>query len=130
LIPAEISKNRKDEVVTVSDDLKELFLELKIDQFPGGHYLFSDDLKPGKKHRHSKQFNDHWDKMKKVLKLPKQYQFYSLKDTGITNLFRSGLDSISIRDQARHYNISITDTYTPKDIQEANEKIKSNTKKF
>jgi len=130
LIPAEVSKNRKNETVTVSDDLKELFFELKINKYPSNYYLFSDDCEPGANYRSSKQFNDRWDKMKKVLKLPKQYQFYSLKDTGITNLFRSGLDSLSIRDQARHYNISITDTYTPRDIQEANEKIKVNSKGF
>jgi len=130
LVPGEISKNRKDETVTISDDLKDLFLELKTDQFPGSHYLFSDELKPGKKYRASKQFTDRWNKMKKALKLPKEYQFYSLKDTGITNLFYSGVDSISIRNQARHYNIAITDTYTPKDIHEANEKIKANSRGF
>jgi len=129
-IPSEISKNRKDDVVTIPDYLKKLLLELKIDQCKSNDYLFSDNLEPGKKYRHPKQFNDRWDKMKKALKLPKEYKFYSLKDTGITELLRSGVDTISVRDQARHYNISMTDIYTPHDIQEANEKIKSNSKKF
>jgi integrase len=131
LIPAEASKNRSSATVTIPDTLKELFLDLQINQYPGAYYLFSDGCKPGASFREEKQFRDYWNNhVKKDLKLPSQYKFYSLKDTGITDLFRSGVDSLSIRDQARHYNISITDTYTPRDIQEANEKIKSNTKKF
>lgn len=32
-------------------------------------------------------------------------------------------DTITVRDQARHADILMTDTYTPHDIQEANELI-------
>ncbi len=131
LVDAEVSKNRNSAVVTIPDYLKELFLELDIDKYPCDYFLFSEGCKPGAKFREEKQFRDYWNNhVKKDLELPDAYKFYSLKDTGITDLFRNGIDSLSIRDQARHYNISITDTYTPHDIQEANEKIKSNTKKF
>ncbi len=131
LVNAEVSKNRSSAVVTIPDYLKELFLELDIDKYPGNYFLFSNDCRPGAKFREEKQFRDYWNShVRKDLQLPPEYKFYSLKDTGITDLFRSGVDSLSIRDQARHYNISITDTYTPHDIQEANEKIKSNTKIF
>lgn len=34
-------------------------------------------------------------------------------------------DVLSVRDQARHSSILMTDTYTPHDIQKANEIIKS-----
>jgi integrase len=130
LVQKKFSKNRKTESPTIPDDLKELFLELKIKEYPGNYYLFSDDCMPGKEYKHSKQFRDHWDKMKKVLELPKEYQFYSFKHTGITDLIKCGVDLISVRDQARHYDISITNEYIPEGSQEANEKIKSNTKKF
>ena len=55
------------------------------------------------------------------MKMTARYKFYSLKDTGITNMIRSNTDIISVRDQARHSSILITDIYTPKDIKEANE---------
>ena len=68
------------------------------------------------------QFRDFWNNhLRKELKLPKQYKFYSLKDTGITNMLRANTDVLSVRDQARHSSILITDIYTPKDIQAANE---------
>lgn len=58
------------------------------------------------------------------LKLSAQYKFYSLKDTGITNMLRH-YDVLSVRDQARHSSILMTDIYTPHDIQEANDLIKN-----
>ena len=58
--------------------------------------------------------------MRKDLKFSDRYKFYSLKDTGITNMLRANTDVLSVRDQARHSSILITDIYTPKDIREAN----------
>ena len=50
--------------------------------------------------------------MKKALELPAQYKFYSLKDTGITDLIRANTDLLSVRDQARHHSLQMTDLYT------------------
>lgn len=61
--------------------------------------------------------------MRPGIGLAKEYKFYSLKDTGITNMLRAKTDILSVRDQARHSNIAITDTYTPKDIADANEML-------
>ena len=35
-------------------------------------------------------------------------------------MLRARIDNISVRDQARHYSILITDIYTPRDIEQAN----------
>lgn len=40
-------------------------------------------------------------------------------------MLRANTDVLSVRDQARHSSILITDIYTPKDIQKANEYIKN-----
>jgi integrase len=134
LIPGDVSKNRTTAVITIPKPLQELFFELKIDQYPKDYYLFSDNYSPGKKFRSEKQFRDYWNKHLrrdlKDLKLNPTYKFYSLKDTGITDLLRNNVDVISVRDQARHHSIFITDTYTPHDIQQANDIIKSNVKVF
>lgn len=42
------------------------------------------------------------DPDEKDLDLPSEYKFYSLKDTGITDLIKDRTDLLSIRDQARH----------------------------
>ena len=116
------TKNGEDAVVTVPDHVMKLMIELGVLEQPGDWYVFSDNFKPGRTHRDEKQFRDYWNNhLRKALKLPKQYKFYSLKDTGITNMLRANTDVLSVRDQARHSSILITDIYTPKDIQSANE---------
>ena len=119
-----ISKNRKDGVITLPTKVINLMLDLKIFDSPNDYYLFSDNMRPGKVERSEKMFRDWWSRhIRKDLKLPVKYKFYSLKDTGITNMLRH-YDVLSVRDQARHSSILMTDIYTPHDIQEANDLIK------
>lgn len=115
------TKNRQDAVLTLPDHIVRLMAELKVFDHPSQDYLFSDGCRPGKVWRDSKQFRDYWNHhVRKDLKLPKEYKFYSLKDTGITNMLRANTDPLSVRDQARHSSLLITNTYTPLDIKEAN----------
>ena len=121
LLHGDVAKNWQDAVVTLPKHVIELMLDLDVFQSPGSYYLFSDDFKPGKDFRSEKCFRDYWLKIRKDLKFSDRYKFYSLKDTGITNMLRANTDVLSVRDQARHSSILITDMYTPKDIKQANE---------
>ncbi len=124
LLHGDHTKNGEDAVVTVPDHVMRLMVELGVLEKPGDWYLFSDGFKPGAIRRDEKQFRDYWNHhVRKGLNLPSQYKFYSLKDTGITNMLRANTDVLTVRDQARHSSILITDIYTPKDIQAANELI-------
>ena len=115
------TKNRHDAVLTLPDHIVKLMIELSIFDYPGNYYLFSEHCMPGKEWHDSKQFRDYWNyHVRRNLKLPAEYKFYSLKDTGITNMLRANTDPISVRDQARHSSLLITNTYTPLDIKEAN----------
>ena len=97
-------------------------LELKIFNNPSNYYLFSDHFAPGLDRKSEKAFRDYWHHhVRKALKMTDRYKFYSLKDTGITNMLRANTDILTVRDQARHSSILITDIYTPKDIQSANQ---------
>lgn len=129
-IPDEISKNKKDAIITLPAKVIHLMLDLKIFDNPTEYYLFSDGFKPGSNQRTEKQFRDYWSHhVRKPLKFPDKYKFYSLKDTGITNMLRH-YDVLSVRDQARHSSILMTDIYTPHDIMQANELIKNYEGKF
>lgn len=120
-----ISKNKKDGTITLPVKVIHLMLDLNIFASPSSYYLFSDGFTPGKNKVSEKVFRDYWARyVRKDLKLPDTYKFYSLKDTGITDMLRHQ-DVLSVRDQARHSSILMTDTYTPHDIQKANEVIKS-----
>jgi integrase len=129
-IPEDISKNRKSAVVTLPEKVLKLMIDNGVFNYPGDYYLFSDNYKPGKEYRNEKQFRDYWTRyIRKDLKFPANYKFYSLKDTGITNMLRK-YDTITVRDQARHADILMTDTYTPHDIQKANDLIKKHESIF
>lgn len=121
LIHGDVAKNWQDAVVTLPMHVIDLMLELEVFKHPGSYYLFSDGFRPGREYRSEKQFRDYWHQhVRRDLKFSDRYKFYSLKDTGITNMLRANTDVLSVRDQARHSSILITDIYTPKDIRQAN----------
>lgn len=123
-IPAEISKNKKDAVVTIPTKLKEI-MRFHLEKGKQEDYLFSkENFMPGKDPVAPKKVSDTWTKMRKELKIKDVYQFYSLKDTGITELFLLNVPTIKIRDQARHYDIKVTESYTPRNYT-ADETIKN-----
>lgn len=125
-IPEDNSKNRKSAIVTVNVKILELMIDLGIFSHPGDYYLFGSGYMPGKEYRSEKQFRDYWNHyVRKNLNFPSIYKFYSLKDTGVTTMLKQKIDNISVRDQARHSSILMTDTYTPHDIQEANPVIEA-----
>lgn len=112
-IPAECSKNKKRQSVTVPKKVLKYILELGIFSEPIQYYIFSDGLRPGRNEIDPKIFRDHWGKLRKPLGLRKEWKFYSLKDTGITEMLKSHkVQTIEVRDQARHSSLSITDIYT------------------
>lgn len=116
------TKNHNDALLTMPDHVLKLMIDLHIFDSPGNYYLFSDGFAPGPERRSEKCFRDYWHHhVRKNLKMSDRYKFYSLKDTGITNRLRANTDILSVRDQARHSSILITDIYTPKDIQNANQ---------
>ena len=130
-VPGEVAKNRQDAVVTLPDKVLKLMLELEIFKNSGSYYLFSNKMRPGKEYRQDKQFRDYWTHhVRKALRFPPEYKFYSLKDTGITDLIRDNADLLSVRDQARHHSLLMTDIYTPHDIEQANEFIRKREAEF
>ena len=119
-ISEDISKNRQTAYVTLPTKVAALMIDLDVFSSPSSDYLFGEDFRPSAEFRDSKQFRDYWTRyIRKDLKFPESYKLYSLKDTGITDMLRK-YDSITVRDQARHADILMTDTYTPHDIQKAN----------
>ncbi|MGB5941261.1 MAG: site-specific integrase [Leeuwenhoekiella sp.] len=119
-IPGSISKNKKDDVVTIPAALMP-YLADHLNGAVNNDFLFGQHFKPGARGLQPKKISDTWAKMRDKLGFKKEYQFYSLKDTGITQLFHLGLPLIKIRDQARHHDIKITEGYTPRNYQRDND---------
>lgn len=120
-IDAEISKNKKSAVVTIPAPILELMADLDFFNAPTSSYIFSSGFRPGPKFCRERAYRDYWNTaIVPALKFPKEYKFYSLKDSGITGMLRAGLDALSVKEQARHSSLQITDAYTPQDIRDAN----------
>lgn len=115
-ISGEQSKNKTAATVTIPNKLKEL-LELYlqgVDINDCNTYLFDCNFNPGIEKLTPSKINHRWTKYRKKMKLGKEFKFYSLKDTGITDLLIAGVPSIKVRDQARHSSLKITELYTPR----------------
>lgn len=112
IIRSEISKNKKEETVTIPNEIVP-FLAKHLQKANNSDFVFSNnEFKPGINQLTPKKISDYFTKIRKILGLPKAIKFYSWKDTGITELFEAGLPSIKIRNQARHYDLKITEIYT------------------
>lgn len=126
IVRGEISKNGKTQTVTMPENVQEIIHAAKVWEFPQTDYLISaDNFGPGPVKLDPKRFRDRWAHMRKELKLNSEYQFYSLKDSGITNLLNKGFSTLEVRDQARHSSIAITDQYTDKRNTKPNNDIRN-----
>ena len=109
-VSSTISKNRRDGMVGLNDELIRLMLDLKTFDSPSHYYLFGRNFQPAEKKTDARVFREYFTKIRIPLKFPKSYQFYSLKDSGIRDL--ANAEGIVIaRDQARHSDISTTNKY-------------------
>lgn len=113
-IPKEISKNKRDEFVTIPDEFKPVIAKHILNCDPNDFLFSSNKFLPGEKKMSLGRISRKWERLRTKLNFKKEYQFYSLKDTGITDLLNAGIPAIKVRDQARHYDIKITELYTPR----------------
>lgn len=112
VVRGECSKNRRTQTVTVPKKVLMYAIELGVLSAPGDDFIFSEKLRPGSVEIDPKIFRDHWEKLRKALQLKKEWKFYSLKDSGVTEMLEGNVATIAVRDQARHSSIAITDIYT------------------
>jgi len=108
----EVSKNGKRRVVPMTREIEELLLRMNVHRAPLEHYLFSSNQKPGKKQVSARYYRNIWGKLRKKFDLPKEMQQYSLRDTGITEMLKHGVDPLSVKQLADHYSLSMTTIYS------------------
>ena len=109
-LPGKFAKNRKRQEVTVPKKVLKLMIDLGVFESPSQYYLFGPDLAPSSEQIAVNRFRQEWAKLRKTMGWPDAYQFYSLKDSGISdNIDRYGL--LAARDQARHADAATTNRY-------------------
>lgn len=124
------SKNKKAAHVTIPNQLKEHLEEHLKDTIKTDFLFSNDNYLPGVKQLSPSKVTKRWALMRTELNLDSNIHWYSLKDSGITDLLRSGVPLISVRDQARHHSSAQTDAYTPKDLRNADQNIQVSNVKF
>jgi len=130
LVRSESAKNGKSRVVTIPGYVIAYLDAMKVREYPEGYFLVSEGFRPGKAQLGEKKISDAWLKMRRDLSMPDAYQFYSLRDTGITQMLVDGIPAHQVRDQADHFSLAITDVYTRHGKNKANPLIMTGTTPF
>ena len=112
LLRADDAKDHDNRMYAIPDEIMLYLTKLK--ELPKDRYIFSTDYKPGICLKDSRYSGRTWDNMRKVLGFSKYYTFYSLKDTGITELLNSGVPAKIVQQLAGHSSIEMTEKYAHK----------------
>lgn len=124
-VSEDFSKNKRSAKVALNDTLLQLMTELGVTSAPADYFLFGRNFKPSPNRCHADQYNRRWKKMREALGWSEEYQFYSLKDSGIRDLANEQ-GVVVARDQARHSDVSTTNRY----IQENSMLVHSEVRQF
>lgn len=74
-------------------------------------YLFGPGYSPNAKPIRYQNFREDWTRMRKALRLPEEMQLYSLRDTGINEMLKGGIDPLTVMQHADHHDLSMTTRY-------------------
>lgn len=109
-VDASVSKNKRDGKVGLNEEIIKLMAELEVFKHDADCYLFGNHLYTSRTKGDSEMFRREWIKMRDALNWSDEFQFYSLKDSGIRDLAnKEGI--VVARDQARHTDVGTTNKY-------------------
>ena len=113
-VSASIAKNDSDSYRTIPNDLVPVLRAL--DYSDPERYLFADhdgwDFRPGVKMVCSRKIAKYWDAVvRPACGFGMNVKFYSLKDSGITNMLTDGVPVNLVQQQADHSSIAMTAVY-------------------
>ena len=111
--------------MALNDRIIKLMLDLGIFSHPNEHYIFGKGFMPSPEPMHTNNIRIRFSQMRKSLGWPMDYQFYSLKDSGIRD-FANTQGIVVAKEQARHSDISVTNLY----LEWRDRKVNEDTKHF
>ncbi|MDR2906980.1 MAG: site-specific integrase [Bacteroidales bacterium] len=115
-IPANVAKNGKSRDVAMPDYIAMEVLSLGLDKIPADYYVFSDKFRPGKIKKNTRDIGRYWQHLRTELNIPSNISFYSLKDSGITDLLNAGVPTKVVQHHADHSSIAMTEKYDHKNF--------------
>lgn len=109
-MPEDITKNGCRRNAPLSPELCER-LRLHTKGCAADMFIFGENWKPAKTAITSKAYRKQWAAMRKKLDLPEEMQLYSLRDTGIFDKLKSGIDPLTVMQAADHHDLAMTTRY-------------------
>lgn len=133
-VSEDIAKNDHSSIRTIPNAMISYVKDLDLNQ-SSDYYLFSFDkaqkFVPGIKIAEGREIARYWsDVVRRRLNWPMELQFYSLKDTGITNMLADGIAPNFVQGQADHSSLDMTSIYAAKRTTVSQEQIKNNSAAF
>jgi len=107
-----VSKNDKERIVPMTQDLIEDFTKLNLQCYSSNCYVFGKDTETSKIKMKDNYMHKYWGRMRKKLNLPKEMQQYSLRDSGMFEMIKGGIDPLSVKQLADHHSLEMTAIYT------------------
>lgn len=117
-LSGEQTKNKKPRDVVIPDFaagiITEWYCENKYNKLPSRYFLFSNrfSFTAGKVQNDSRTSTRAWQRLRKELNLPEEYQLYSLRDTGITDMLYSNITPKAVQMHADHHSLEMTEIYS------------------
>lgn len=109
-MPAAITKTGYSRNAVLSKDLC-LRLASHVARSKSSDYVFGSDWLPDAAPISDKAFRKNWTKMRNAIGLPEEMQLYSLRDTGIFDKIKSGIDPLTVMQAADHHDLQMTTRY-------------------
>lgn len=109
VVPAGISKNKKQSAVVVPNNCARVMQELRVDLLPGDYYLVGKSLMPGRTPTHVNRLHEAWKGFCQRYDL--QHTLYNLKHTGCGMAVEQGINIRDIQLQLRHHSLDMTQQY-------------------
>jgi len=126
----DVAKNGKARTVPMTPDLIEDFTKLHLQNYAPNCYVFGENFEPSKTKLTDFNMHKYWAKMRTELQLPKEMQQYSLRDSGIFEMLKKGIDPLSVKQLADHHSLEMTTIYANHVDPHLQEVIVNNAPKF
>lgn len=123
------AKNHKTRKATIPNVMMELITEL-VKDVKKDQYVFGSGYVGSNKKGNEGTIGRTWITMRKKLGISDKIQFYSLRDTGIIQKLKDGLDVYDVMNLADHSSIEITNGYIKKSREEGNLKAMETISEF
>ncbi|NQT76187.1 MAG: site-specific integrase [Bacteroidetes bacterium] len=126
VVKGSIAKNHNTRYAPIPDVMVDLVKELieGVYTLRKNWYLFSAyGFRPGPVRRDSREIARYWSVLRKTLRLKKEIQFYSLRDSGIIQMIRDGRSPKEVMEAADHSSIEVTNKYVKVARKESNGNI-------